>query len=252
MLNAIQFSDLVEPVIKRARAQPVCNTKGFSDRAASFVLERLGIATNNRLDAPSLHLSKCAWIDSQARSFFTLHPKGHGIEVDSGLSTRFHRISEQLDWPRFYWNAINPLDVNDCLRFVFPNLDNHHLVGVNAPLLHWHEHIAWTDAAPRLVIVGEAEPVKDWAIFTGLLANIQQSLTEQSPSIDLIFCHSVKEFDRLYASCSLPVTVLTKHKKFIGQRAGLLRHLDKLFPSKHKQREYIHHFLITRQTVRRG
>lgn len=130
MLSNNQLSQLIAPVIFRAQADAYTHTSGFVDRTAHYLLHYLGIdsdlikATHSWGERKN-ELARCLWIDQQATHFFQEHPKGLGVEINAGLSTRFHRLSENLDWPQFCWQAINEYEVAACIASVFARLDNY-------------------------------------------------------------------------------------------------------------------------------
>lgn len=212
MLSTLDLSMLLEPVTQRANARFASEINGFSDRSARFVLQRLGqrpIGSDDhfipnhpdhwRLDAYR-HIERCAWIDYRLRLFFSESPTAECIEVDNGLSTRFHRLSEELDWPRFSWRAINTDDVNDCLQYVFPKIDNHQRIGCQDPQHCWQKHVPWNDGLSRILILGEQSPLSTWEEFLCLSGSIESALTQQAPHIDIIVTHRIKNFSQLCLS----------------------------------------------------
>ncbi len=49
---------------------------------------------------------------------------GQGVEINCGISTCFHRLSECSDWPQFSRQSVNLPEVDDCLKFAIPEVDN--------------------------------------------------------------------------------------------------------------------------------
>ncbi|MDZ7923834.1 MAG: hypothetical protein U5M23_07175 [Marinagarivorans sp.] len=157
MLTATQLNRLIEPLI--ARSSRYCASK-FSDRAADLVLERLGVNTsgyatsiNSIINANDLTW----WVDQKARRFFEAHPLGQGIEVNCGISTRFHRMSERSDWPQFSWQSVNFPEVDDCLKFAIPEVDNFRSVASAKPEEFWLKHLNGIGATAVFAVIGEAD-----------------------------------------------------------------------------------------------
>lgn len=212
MLNAWQVSELLAPVICRAQASAELTRSGFMDRAAHGVLRRLGrsLTLDIGADYNRCHLRRWRWIDERAVDFFHVHPGGKGVEVGGGLSTRFHRVSEQLDWPRFSWRAINTGDVTDCLQYVFPRLDNHDSVSVDNPFFEWHLRVDWQDPTAKIVIIGEHKPLESWNAFLQIAKDIQASLTEATPQVHVVISHTVEDFTELLSKTLAGATELNK------------------------------------------
>lgn len=215
MLNAPQLSRLIDPVICRAQADSEYTRSGFVDRAARSVLTKLGL-DRSYADASHVYrrrqhqLRRWQWIDQQVLHFLYSHPQATGIEVGGGLSTRFHRLCERMDWPRFSWRAINTHDVSDCIHFLFPLLDDHTSVASEAPLTDWCNHVHWTESAPKIVIIAEEQPLQSWQDFQQMYSNISDSLTPQTPAIDILLSHSIDNLHESITTSGYPVAVVNK------------------------------------------
>lgn len=210
MLHTYELSDLLTPVIHRA------NTKSniLVDRAALYIIEKLGITTQRNfslLQQKNL-LARCQWIDQQLLSYFQEYPKTECIEVNGGLSTRFHRLSEQSDWPQFSWCAINSHDINDYLQYIFPKLDNYCGIGDNNSLKNWQEHIHWNSRKNKILIIGEYQSVQSWNDFSVLYLNIQKSLTCQTPYLDIILTHQIHDLSTLCIDHKLSIDIISSQK----------------------------------------
>ena len=132
----------------------------------------------------------CEAIDKQLKCFFETHPKAQGIEVCGGLSTRFHRLSESLDWPQFSWRSINHFDTDDCLQFVFSVMDNFSSAASDKPMEDWFKHVHWIDDTPKIVILGEHTPLKN---IQDIEYQLQAFISEKQEDVNLnevIFCHN--------------------------------------------------------------
>lgn len=235
MLNTLDLSDLVEPVIQRAQASEVsARVKGFSDCSAAVVLERLGINPRSD-DYTSLsqtenenQIARCTWIDDQLRLFLDINPDAEGVEVNGGLSTRFHRLSEQLDWPRFSWSAINTFDVNECLEYVFPTLDNCKYFACHQPESDWGNFVNWQGEKRKIVIIGEQKPLHCRGEAVEICRSIEQVLTRETPCIDLILTHYIhgasaaSESKKLPANAAIMQTYTEENRNIFNRLPGFL------------------------------
>lgn len=210
MLHTYELSDLLAPVIHRANIK----SSILADKSALHVLEKLGISTQYNLSLLQQQkvLARCQWIDQQLLSYFQESPKTECIEVNGGLSTRFHRLSEKSDWPQFSWCAINPHDINDCLQYVFPKTDNYRSLGDNNSLISWQKHVLWNSRKNKILILGEYQSVQNWNDFTALYINIQKSLTPQTSSLDIILTHQIHDFSTLCMNHNLLVNIISSQK----------------------------------------
>lgn len=188
MLSEAQFLQLLAPVVCRAQARGDASTAGFIDRAAGYVLTLLDCKeeVNVSKSQQRIALRRYQWFDQEALLFFEQYPEGVGIEVSGGLSTRFHRLCEQLDWPRFSWRTVNTPSVDDCIGFIFPELDNHMHVACTKPLEGFTKSIHWRQAQPKLIIVGDDKPLLGVKALHALLLSIQSKLTDETPQITLL------------------------------------------------------------------
>ena len=197
MLTAPQLDVLTVPVIKCAAVAGL-GINGFSDRAAQFVLERLGLLSEcQNVDCIECEAQiRCSsWIDSQVTKFLTIHPEAQGIELDSGLSTRFHRISDLMDWPRFSWQCINKPEVNDCLNFVFSQMENYRSIAAESPQLSWSKYLGWKGASETIIVIGEDCPLSLERDFDHLHENIKSVRAIKLTKFQLIIRHRIP---RLY------------------------------------------------------
>lgn len=200
MLSPLQLLNLASPLATRANAPRSQHIHGRIDRFAASVLDKLGISDRHpdylrlQTQRKTSSLRTCAWIDRRLLSFFRDRPFAMAIEIEGGLSTRFHRLSERIDWPRFAWTSVNTRDVDTVLRAVFPTIDNYTSLGCDDPLGEWHTRVSWRSPAEKIVIVGEQRALSDWASFINLNNTIQKSLNVESASCDLILCHTIGDF----------------------------------------------------------
>lgn len=124
-------SHMTESLLQRAVASAYLPRYGFIDRAAEVLVGQLAIGSKqlehalNRVQRDASMLLRCQWIDEQVKRFFEEHPEGTVIEIDAGLSTRFHRLSYASEWPKFSWlNVDTGSDVQPVSGY-FPVTDNY-------------------------------------------------------------------------------------------------------------------------------
>lgn len=250
MINSLELSDLLTPLIRRAYADWIDKTLGFADRSAKFVLERLSVDVRfydtqlQQRDLGRSQLMRCKWVDQRLVRFFAQAPKTLGVEINGGLSTRFHRLSEQLDWPQFYWCAINTPDINDCLEFVFPEIDHYHRASCNAPLEDWSKHVQWHDSSRKIIIIGENLPISSWRNFITLYQSIQDHLNSGEEFIDLILTHTIDDFAGHVAFNGLPVVQLDQYQDTVDSPNSLKYWLNRIFMNTDKPKIALSHLRI--------
>lgn len=251
MLDLMQLSQLVDPVRCRATAASELGSIGFVDRSARFVLGRLGMESLLEGGAPISRyrdfsrVSRWQWIDKQATSFLEKYPNGQGIEVDGGLSTRFHRISELLSWPRFSWKTINTHDVVDCIQYVFPQLDNCSNVACGSPVSEWTKNVCWQEKLMRIAIIGEQKPIAKWQAFTTICKDIEKKLREESPEFHLILSHSVENFQARLEQSSLNVRIYSQMPAVIYKRSKLLNLFNRILSVNKKNQIQCHYLVVS-------
>lgn len=101
-----------------------------------------------------------AWLDKCSAAFFKRYPKGQGVEVRSGLSTRFHRLSVKTEWPRFSWSMVDYPEITAKARAEFPNTEHLSISSCARPTDCWTEHVKWEAPTAKLIMIGEEEPVQ--------------------------------------------------------------------------------------------
>lgn len=161
MLTMPELELLIHPV--RERVRYTTSSCYFTDRAAVHILEALNLVLPDR-NIPSKHfvstnLSETLWFDMQISTFFQRYPTGQGVEVAGGLSSRFHRLSELSDWPRFSWQMIDSPSVDDCLEHVYPSTDNFSHSASEAPLIEWPLFVELKKTNAVIVLLGEQHPL---------------------------------------------------------------------------------------------
>jgi len=144
----------------RARAGRQWPEIGFSDRAANLLAQLLGISLKQRLsplDERRL-IQRSKWFDECCRDFFQRHPLAMCIELGAGLSTRFHRLSDTSDWPRFQWVEVDLPQVSAMKSEVLPAIDNYRLVSADIAEDDWLSLSGWKPEQPLLVLLESVAP----------------------------------------------------------------------------------------------
>lgn len=246
MSNAISSHDFLLPVLKRARAKTP--KYGLFDRAAFYVIKHLGAldhqeeAINPR--SACIEIEKCSWIDKRLVSFFKQNPLAEGIEINSGLSTRFHRISEQLEWPEFSWKSINDLAIHDCFKDIFPEIDNFASIASPCPDSQWHQHVSW-QAQGAVIIAGERHPTTSWSELSEMIYKIQQLLPDNVHNIDLIMGHRLPNLARECGKRLNAVEILSQTK----DTTAPFPRLTKLLRFLHSPKDQVAHLRISKEKV---
>ncbi|WP_041522805.1 hypothetical protein [Gilvimarinus agarilyticus] len=114
---------------------------GFVDKAAGQLLRI--VCPNDQppgVRATPLAVVRSRALDEHCRRFLAQAPEGLVINVAGGLSTRFHRLSQQLDWPRFHWLELDNPSVARAQQSYLPRTDHYRTVGASST--RWSEQIA--------------------------------------------------------------------------------------------------------------
>jgi|GEM_PF-3441743 len=163
---------LTYPVLVRAHAAFATNIHTFTDTFANGVLDKLTQTRQPQSAFTQLHaaltrndlkhqhrqqhiqqITRCAWIDKQILTLLKQHPKAVGFEINAGLSTRFHRLSEQLDWPQFSWVGIDTPEITQHKNTIFPKDDNLFTYLNQTPLTHWHHALHQHKNKPVIILI---------------------------------------------------------------------------------------------------
>ena len=147
--------DIRKGLCARAHAQRRWPEIGFSDQWASLLAQLLGISLKQRLSP--LHerelIQRCQWFDDRCREFFQRHPRALCIELGAGLSTRFHRLSDTADWPRFQWVDVDLPQITASKAGVLPPIDNYRLVAADIVNDDWLGQAGWVRGQPLLILM---------------------------------------------------------------------------------------------------
>ncbi|AQT59597.1 hypothetical protein [Cellvibrio sp. PSBB023] len=180
----------------------------FYDRAARALTRLLDIDARVRFSPVDerRYLQANHWLDQRCLAFFNQFPKGLGIECGAGLSTRFHRLSEQHEWPQFSWIDIDTEERLLLKSSAMPVIDNYQLLvnnHANDPLVN---EIRWDKTTPLMIVAdGFSYPLdKAW------LSNLLQSLLNTRSADTPIYVHILLEatshwYERLLRAIGLSV-----------------------------------------------
>lgn len=163
---------------QRAGARKNWPQLGFCDPAAQIVLDRLnaGIRYLQPVSTPSdcIALKRSQWMDHRCQQFFARYPHALCVELGAGFSTRFHRLSELADWPRFRWLEVDTADVIQQKAKLLPAIDNYELVAANIVdgdwLAHWQGEPLIIVLEHRLMFMSQAEVQH---VFAGIAKHVQ-------------------------------------------------------------------------------
>lgn len=192
MIGTAELSALIQPLMERTSAN-----SSIYDIAALHVLEKLGLNRSKHIERHKERNKTKAtrWIDSVSNDFLRKHPHAHGIEIDGGISTRFHRLSSQLDWPRFSWQLLNKPEITEYLHFIFPPMDNFRCVPCEQAELAWPDFLCWRSNQPVIVLAGESQTLSDES-FCRFIDQCFQILEERNVSEALLVVqHSLAKDD---------------------------------------------------------
>lgn len=198
LFNHTETQRLLHPLTLRAQSQKFFNAKIFNDRFAKIMLEKISdfqpiqAVKTNFNEKCKQQIDRCAWIDKKLMRFFMDYPKAQGVEVNSGLSTRFHRLSEQLDWPRFSWVSIDAIDAHQYRQAVFPALDNYVSFSSDSPNSNWANFLTQTHSPHCMIILGEHEHLNSWQDVDSTFSSFVQKFPDAACPIDLLITHSSK------------------------------------------------------------
>lgn len=214
MLSTENLSRLIEPVICRATASAMYPGLQWRDRWAELVLEKLevvpGLMQSFRVSAERQFdsLQRCKWVDDQLLAFLRRYPDAQVVELDAGLSTRFHRISNACDWPRFSWVAVDTTDVTDIVSSVFPKLDHHARLAIDGLGADWLGSLSWRCDKPLMIIddgglIGGRQMTQ--VLKQGLL-----SLSERHMPVHLLVTQKASRIQILTDAPGRPLTLLAQ------------------------------------------
>ncbi|RYY75599.1 MAG: hypothetical protein EOO52_09445 [Gammaproteobacteria bacterium] len=128
---------------------------GFRDQSAGLLAQLLNINLKQRwpLSKERQLVERGQWFDECCRDFFRRYPQATCVELGAGLSTRFHRLSDTSDWPRFHWIDVDVPQITISKAQVLPHIDNYTLVGADVMTNDWLRISGWAEGKPLLIIM---------------------------------------------------------------------------------------------------
>ncbi|UTF59987.1 hypothetical protein [Gilvimarinus sp. DA14] len=73
-------------------------------------------------------VQQSVWFDNRCQQLLQREPNTRFISIGGGLNTRFHRLSQASDWPRFSWWDLELAENRECKRGLLPEVDNYQLL----------------------------------------------------------------------------------------------------------------------------
>lgn len=207
MLSSDISQELVSTLTLRARGNRF-NT--LLDHAASQLASQLSLNTAQSLTAnEKAALERSKWLDQQVIDFLTQYPTALGIELSAGVSTRFHRISNTLEWPQFRWADINTPETHAFNQSLLPITDNYRSLGCDLYQQDWLYQASWQPSQPLLILVESPTP-SDLENLIRLFTTLSQRVSaSNSPMCIALTCDSSASSKLLAAVRGFSVKRLT-------------------------------------------
>lgn len=199
----------------------------FYDRAAAK-LGRLFNVDRQRRFNPSdeqRYLRVSQWLDQQCLSVLSKHPTTVGIEVGAGFSTRFHRLSECHEWPRFSWVDIDSEDVIRMKTSAMPRIDNYFLVADHKTVTNVVVNIGRRSSGPLMVVAEGISHALDAKKVNHFIHELQSVYSHKIPvHLFIVFKQKLSWFTRFLNCLHSPKNVL--NSSFFSELDGELINLE--------------------------
>lgn len=183
----------------------------FYDRAAA----RLGILLNidRRLRFnPSYeqrYLRASQWLDQQCLKVFQKHPTTVGVELGAGFSTRFHRLSECHEWPRFSWVDIDNEELIRIKSSAMPRIDNYFLVANHETVADVVVNICKRNEGPLTVVVDGLSHALDAEKLNRFIGGLRSATSRKIPVVlFIVFKSNLPWYKKLLQRVDLPANFL--------------------------------------------
>lgn len=172
----------------RAYAQQIWPSIGFQDHAAKTLAKLLGVTAPLKTDLTweRTCLWRSQWFDEQCRHFFMRYPQAMCIDLGAGLSTRFHRLSEVDDWPRFSWVDVDLPEVTAIKANALPRIDNYRLLAADIIKEDWLAASGWHPRTPLIVTFESVLMVMNGRDIGDIFATIVKHCSPAS-TIEIVF-----------------------------------------------------------------
>lgn len=172
----------------RAYAEQSWPNIGFNDQAARALAKLLGVTAPLKNDPVwERHcLLRSQWFDERCRQFFKRYPQAMCIDLGAGLSTRFHRLSESDDWPRFSWVDVDLPDITALKAKVIPQIDNYRLISANIIKDDWLSASGWHPRTPLIITLESVLQGMNSADISAIFSTIAKHCAAGS-NIEIVF-----------------------------------------------------------------
>lgn len=198
----------------------------FYDRAATTLTRLLDIDARVRfcpLDERR-YLRANHWLDRCCLTFFSQYPTGVGIECGAGLSTRFHRLSEQHEWPQFSWVDIDSEESMVLKSRAMPLIDNYRLISTTDTAENLVDTIHWNKSTPLVLVIDGLSHRVNAEHIKQLLQAILASKYELTPvCLFAAFEASTPWYKKIMGALGLPV--LAPYQRLFSGLGGSVSHL---------------------------
>ncbi|MDO3384555.1 class I SAM-dependent methyltransferase [Gilvimarinus sp. SDUM040013] len=144
--------DLTNAVYSYAVAQWRWPELQLIDRAAAELWDKLP-KHNLQPHAQKKRVARSAWIDQRCLEFIGRHCNAEFVALRPGLNTRFYRLSQQVEWPRFCWYDLDHPATARYKHCVLPDVDNYQIAPFADPDTDpWLRRICGASQQPLMLI----------------------------------------------------------------------------------------------------
>lgn len=177
----------------RAYANQRYPESGFNDRSAQLLAKVLGITDSVHKDSEWERncLLRSQWFDARCRQFFRQYPQGMCIDLGAGLSTRFHRLSEADDWPRFSWVDIDLPEITAIKKKAIPTIDSYQLIAADIVQEDWLAKTGWHPRTP-LIVTLESVLMEMPSVHVRAALSVLTKHSLAQSHIEIVFDYPVK------------------------------------------------------------
>jgi O-methyltransferase involved in polyketide biosynthesis len=178
------------------------------------------------------------WLDQQCLAFFNQYPKGLGIECGAGLSTRFHRLSEQHEWPQFSWADIDCKETISLKSAAMPVIDNYRLIANDRTIEELIACIQWNGTTPLLIVIDGLSRHVDVQWVKALLSVLLVERGDRaSIGVSLVIKKTSRWYEKLIGRMGIPV--LGHWQLLASDLSGDIIHVKRFGKSAHIGQEEV-------------
>ena len=204
MLNPEYSQNLLTPLITRSQARYSAIPSPFLDEAAEFLVEQLDLENLNcraQLSQKQLFsLIRSHWIDQQLIHFFDENPNAMGIEIGSGLNTRFQRLSRRLAWPQFSWVDLDTPEAAAFNNGLLPITDNYRMKACDFDQENWLQKAGWKTDLDLIVVIENRNVLSHRAQLKTLFSFLNEEDWQTERNIHLVMDCCAPTFSRWHPS----------------------------------------------------